>query len=113
MISTREFPTIMFDAASHADPTLLPLARQFAAEGNLAPFLAPVPELWIEKQQYRLILDRTLAENIFSNPSFGVSAIDPRNTAILAQMSQNYPNLLKLWDYLVFFLPEGSMHQAA
>src|SRR2546421_892879 len=112
MTIAREFSTNIFDPASHEDPTLLPIARQFVAEGNLAPFLAPLPELWIGQQQYRIVLDRTIAEHIFANTAFGVGVIDPRNAPIMAEMSQQYPNLSKLWDYNVFMLPEGSVHQS-
>ncbi len=112
MITTREFPINMFDAASHADPTLLPTARQFVAEGNIVPFIAPRPSLGVEEQQYRLILDQTLAEHIFANPSFTASATDPRAIAAIPQIAQNYPNLFKLSDYLVFHLPEGNIHLA-
>ncbi len=112
MITAREFSINMFDAASHADPTFLPTARQFVAEGNITPFIAPMPLQGVGREQYRLILDQTLAEHIFANPCFGVSSIDPRNTAVITQMGQSYPNLLKLWDYQIFFLPEGSTHLA-
>ena len=93
MTNAREFPTNIFDPASHADPALLPMARQFVADGNLAPFLAPIPPLGIEQQHYRMVLDRTLAEHIFANPAFGVGVFDSRTAVYLTEMSRMYPHL--------------------
>jgi cytochrome P450 len=112
MTVNNYFPVNLFAVASHRDETLLPLAREYFARGEVMPIHTPVP---YRIGSWYLILNPDLALAIHTNQDFSVGSLDPRSAhnEQTRKFVQGHPYTSRLFKYNVFILPEGIPHQAA